>query len=49
MTFQEPINTTTESINLFTTCPPYNGADRGEYVEQVRRIARWSDEAGCKG
>jgi alkanesulfonate monooxygenase len=39
----------TESINIFTTCPPYNGADRREYIEHVRRVARWSDQAGCKG
>src|SRR5437016_2911632 len=50
MNFEKPINTlATESINLFTTCPPYSGADRSEYVEHVCEVSRWSDEAGCKG
>jgi alkanesulfonate monooxygenase len=38
-----------ESIDLFTTCPPYEGSDATEYVRQISEVARWSDEAGCKG
>lgn len=38
-----------ETLDLFTTCPPYSGTDYGEYVRHVCEVSRWSDEAGCKG
>jgi len=42
--------TLTQGIELFTTVPPsYGRTDAGAYLEQIRRISRWSDEAGYKG
>src|SRR5882724_5130608 len=41
--------TTIASIDLFTTCPPYRGADYAGYIRQVCEVSRWSDEAGCTG
>jgi alkanesulfonate monooxygenase len=38
------------SVEVFSTCPqsslPFAGPD---YVEKVVEVARWSEEAGCKG
>src|SRR2546428_278907 len=42
-------HTATESIDLFTTCPPYRGTDYTTYVRSVCDVSRWSDESGCKG
>jgi len=39
----------TEGIDIYTTCPTYDGAESGAYTRRVREVARWSDEAGCKG
>lgn len=36
-------------IEFFSTCPPSNGAEREGYLEQVANVARWSEQAGCKG
>ena len=36
-------------INLFTTCPTFDGSDSEAYVRRVCEVSRWSDEAGCKG
>src|SRR5258706_12042774 len=41
--------TDSESIDLFTTCPTYDGSDSSSYVKRVCEVARWSDEAGCRG
>jgi alkanesulfonate monooxygenase len=41
--------TTTEPIDLFTTCPPYRGPDAGAHIRHVCEVSRWSEEAGCKG
>ncbi len=39
-----------QSVDVFTTCPPsYNRSDAEAYLKDVRDVARWSDEAGCKG
>jgi len=38
-----------EPITVYSTCPPYNGSDPSAHVDEVRRISRWSEEAGCKG
>ena len=38
-----------ETIDLFTTCPPYRGSDPAAYIQRVRTVSRWSDEAGCRG
>ena len=37
------------SIAVFSTCPPYSGANPGAYADAVRRVSRWSEEAGFKG
>ena len=37
------------AIEVFSTCPPSSGVPREEYVELVTEVAKWSDEAGCKG
>jgi alkanesulfonate monooxygenase len=39
----------TEKPIIFTTCPPYGGSSPDEYLNHVRNVARWSDEAGCEG
>ena len=41
--------TDSESIDLFTTCPTYDGSDSSAYVKRIREVSRWSDEAGCRG
>ncbi|MEE8543423.1 MAG: LLM class flavin-dependent oxidoreductase [Gammaproteobacteria bacterium] len=33
----------------YSTCPPSNKADLATYVDDVVRIAGWSEEAGCDG
>ncbi len=33
---------------VFSTCPPSNRST-GDYLGEVRQIARWSEEAGCEG
>lgn len=37
------------SIEVFSTCPPSSGISREEYLDRVTQVAKWSDEAGCKG
>jgi alkanesulfonate monooxygenase len=37
------------SIEVFSTCPPSSGVRRDLYLERVGEIARWSEDAGCKG
>ena len=36
-------------IEVFSTCPPSSGADARTYLRDVVRVARWSEEAGCRG
>src|SRR5882672_12546007 len=36
-------------IEVFSTCPPSSGFDAGSYLQEVVRVARWSEEAGCRG
>ena len=36
-------------LEVFSTCPPSNQLDAGTYLQQLVDVARWSDEAGCKG
>jgi alkanesulfonate monooxygenase len=36
-------------LKIFSTCPPSLGAAPGTYLQQVREIARWSENAGCEG
>jgi alkanesulfonate monooxygenase len=40
---------TADPIDLFTTCPTFDGSDSEAYVKRVHDVSRWSDEAGCKG
>ncbi len=37
------------SIEVFATCPPSSATARGRYLQRVIDIARWSEEAGCRG
>jgi alkanesulfonate monooxygenase len=37
------------SLEVFSTCPPSNEADLDGYLEQVRDVARWSEQQGCRG
>lgn len=39
----------TDSIRLFTTCPPQTGVDASAYIKSVCEVSRWSDEAGYEG
>ena len=43
-----PITSDT-AIEVFSTCPPSSGVPREQYLERVGEIARWSEDAGCKG
>jgi len=36
-------------IEVFSTCPPSSGFDTRSYLNEVVRVARWSEGAGCKG
>jgi alkanesulfonate monooxygenase len=37
------------TIEVFSTCPQSSQVDKRDYLEQVVNVARWSEEAGCKG
>jgi alkanesulfonate monooxygenase len=36
-------------IEVFSTCPPAGGAEPRDHARRVAEVARWSDEAGCRG
>lgn len=36
-------------IELFSTCPPLGKSDGRSYLRRVIEVARWSEEAGCRG
>ncbi|HKW34567.1 MAG TPA: LLM class flavin-dependent oxidoreductase [Candidatus Acidoferrum sp.] len=37
-------------VDLFSTCPQSFGfEDQESYARQVRKVARWSEQSGCKG
>lgn len=36
-------------IEVFSTCPQSSGADPKAYVRNVVDVARWSEQAGCRG
>src|SRR5436309_6499042 len=36
-------------IEIFSTCPQSSGADPTAYVRNVVDVARWSEQAGCRG
>src|SRR2546428_7488744 len=36
-------------IEVFSTCPPSSGFDARTYLQEVMRVARWSEGAGCRG
>jgi len=38
-----------QNIRIFTTSPPCGTSPTAEYLEHVRRVAQWSDRAGCEG
>ena len=40
---------TDQAIDVFSTCPVPGGADRGTFLQNVIHVARWSEDAGCKG
>ncbi|MDB5292180.1 MAG: putative Alkanesulfonate monooxygenase [Phycisphaerales bacterium] len=37
------------TIEVYSTCPTPAGRGRQEFVEHVAAVARWSEEAGCRG
>jgi alkanesulfonate monooxygenase len=37
------------SIEIFSTCPASNTSEREAYVRNVAEVARWSEQAGCRG
>jgi len=37
------------NLEVFSTCPASSEADLDAYLQRVVDVARWSDEAGCKG
>lgn len=36
-------------VEVFSTCPQSSQSDRQSYLRQIIDVARWSEEAGCKG
>lgn len=36
-------------IELFSTCPAFGMSPPGGYLQHVIDVARWSDDAGCRG
>ena len=36
-------------ISIFTTCPQSKDADRRDYVSEVIKVSRWSEEFDCHG
>jgi alkanesulfonate monooxygenase len=36
-------------IQVFSTCPQSKDVTRGEYLQRIAEVARWSEEAGCEG
>jgi len=36
-------------VQVFSTCPQSKDVPRGEYLQRVADVARWSEEAGCEG
>jgi alkanesulfonate monooxygenase len=36
-------------VRLFSTSPQSKDVPRGEYLQRVADVARWSEEAGCEG
>jgi alkanesulfonate monooxygenase len=38
-----------DAIEVFSTCPPSSGAAGSAYGRQVVEVARWSEQAGCRG
>jgi alkanesulfonate monooxygenase len=40
---------TPPEIELFSTCPPSNRVEQHGYLDRVRNVARWSEDAGCRG
>jgi alkanesulfonate monooxygenase len=44
-----PAIDTDAPLEVFSTCPPSNQLDADSYLQQLIDVARWSDEAGCKG
>jgi alkanesulfonate monooxygenase len=32
-----------------STCPPFKGREGAAYLQQVADVARWSEQAGCRG
>lgn len=37
------------SIEIFTTCQQSKNVDKSSYLRNVADVARWSEDAGCKG
>jgi alkanesulfonate monooxygenase len=42
-------NTSGPTVDVFSTCPPSARDGGREYVQRVIDVARWSEEAGCRG
>src|ERR1700680_1112820 len=40
---------TDDAIDIFSTCPVAGGAGGRAYLREIVEVARWSEEAGCKG
>ena len=39
----------TTAVEVFSTCPQSKDLDQAEYLERIKQVARWSDEAGYRG
>ncbi|MBI3668704.1 MAG: LLM class flavin-dependent oxidoreductase [Acidobacteria bacterium] len=43
------MSTNHNCVEIFSTCPQSSDADRETYLRRVVDVARWSEDAGCKG
>ncbi len=45
----EPLEPDEGGLEVFTTAPQSKDWNAGEYLRRLESVARWSEEAGCKG
>ena len=44
-----PRRASTRLVDVFTTSPQSSQVDRADYIQNVREVAQWSEQYGCKG
>lgn len=44
-----PGDTQTAGLTVFSTCPQSKDVERSEYLNRIREVSRWSEDAGYQG